>query len=154
MNVSDGDACDTLIYLIFGICGANKCMVSKDVVGSKRASNRDFWYNTHFCCCFCCSTEKTQSVAICKWPPLVTTHEAVPLLVKHHCTIYCTILWFDLPVFAEMHEMFIFGFLCRCYIYMHCGFLEDPVYVEHKFQLFVAFFFIFFLAESITHIFP
>lgn len=27
-------ACDTLIYMVFGISGANKCMVSKDAVGA------------------------------------------------------------------------------------------------------------------------
>lgn len=103
------------------------CMVSKDVVGSRRAFNCDFWFNAFFPGVFV-AQQNGNLLQIAFFG--CTTH-GVSLLVQHHCTIYCIIVWFDLPMFSTMHEIFIFGFLCTLWFPLVC--------VPHNFQTVLLF---------------
>lgn len=82
-----------------------------------------------------------QRAAICcEWPhsvgpPIVLLCSFACLLVA--ITILCIPFSEQirdsiyLCVCTKMHEMFIFGFLCRCYIYVQCALRFPLVYVKY-----------------------
>lgn len=65
-----------------------------------------FWWTTLSAASFCCLLHNK---------------------ILYH-TFFDSNSWFDLPVFTKMHEMFIFGFLCRCY---KCALRFPLVFVQY-----------------------